>query len=154
MVHCDLILAEISESKKLWKNIEPHLKKALHTLYLREVSSSQWERYQQELENSEDVALHGRSFVHTFLHQVKHQSFLNCAPSTFLEMAEITYFHKSQHLNVIALPFVIGNDFSTCKSTGAYLYNKQIFFKPLIFFTGEMPPNDAEVIMTNSADSE
>ncbi|XP_071960381.1 origin recognition complex subunit 5-like [Antedon mediterranea] len=33
---------------KLWRNIEPHLKKAMHTVYLREVSSSQWERYQQE----------------------------------------------------------------------------------------------------------
>ncbi|XP_033103413.1 origin recognition complex subunit 5-like isoform X3 [Anneissia japonica] len=33
---------------KLWRNIEPHLKKAMHTVYLREVSSSQWEKYQQE----------------------------------------------------------------------------------------------------------
>ena len=53
------ISAELGESKKLWKNIEPHLKKALQTLYLREVSSSQWERYQQELESSEDVSLQG-----------------------------------------------------------------------------------------------
>ena len=59
----------MSETKKLWKNIEPHLKKALQTLYLREVSSSQWERYQQELEDSEDVALHGKliSIIRTFL---------------------------------------------------------------------------------------
>ena len=55
------ISADMSETKKLWKNIEPHLKKALQTLYLREVSSSQWERYQQELEASDDVALHGNS---------------------------------------------------------------------------------------------
>lgn len=54
--------AELGESKKLWKNIEPHLKKALQTLYLREVSSSQWERYQQELESSEDVSLQGLSY--------------------------------------------------------------------------------------------
>ncbi|KAJ8046876.1 Origin recognition complex subunit 5 [Holothuria leucospilota] len=32
---------------KLWRNIEPHLKKALQTLFLREVSSSQWEEYQE-----------------------------------------------------------------------------------------------------------
>ena len=55
------ISADMSETKKLWKNIEPHLKKALQTLYLREVSSSQWERYQQELEDGDDVALHGNS---------------------------------------------------------------------------------------------
>ncbi|KAK3579067.1 hypothetical protein CHS0354_029927 [Potamilus streckersoni] len=41
--------ATSDDSKKLWKNIEPHLKKALQTVYLREVSSSQWERYQAEI---------------------------------------------------------------------------------------------------------
>ncbi|KAL3853199.1 hypothetical protein ACJMK2_016760 [Sinanodonta woodiana] len=40
--------ATSKDSKKLWKNIEPHLKKALPTVYLREVSSSQWQRYQAE----------------------------------------------------------------------------------------------------------
>ncbi|XP_052779192.1 origin recognition complex subunit 5-like [Mya arenaria] len=53
--------ATIGDTKKLWKHIEPHLKKALHTLYLREVSSTQWERYQEEMETSENVALQGIS---------------------------------------------------------------------------------------------
>ncbi|XP_053377322.1 origin recognition complex subunit 5-like isoform X2 [Mercenaria mercenaria] len=53
--------ASLNDTKKLWKNIEPHLKKALHTLYLREVSSSQWERYQYDLETTDSVALQGLS---------------------------------------------------------------------------------------------
>ena len=53
----------MSDTKKLWKNIEPHLKKALTTLYLREVSSTQWERYQQELEASDNAALQGVEIV-------------------------------------------------------------------------------------------
>uniref|UniRef100_A0A0B7A6K7 Origin recognition complex subunit 5 n=1 Tax=Arion vulgaris TaxID=1028688 RepID=A0A0B7A6K7_9EUPU len=36
-----------SDTKKLWRNIEPHLKKALTSVYLREVSSRQWELLQQ-----------------------------------------------------------------------------------------------------------
>uniref|UniRef100_F7CBD1 Origin recognition complex subunit 5 n=1 Tax=Xenopus tropicalis TaxID=8364 RepID=F7CBD1_XENTR len=40
--------AKESDSHKLWKNIEPHLKRAMQTVYLREISSSQWERIQQE----------------------------------------------------------------------------------------------------------
>uniref|UniRef100_A0A8D0L850 Origin recognition complex subunit 5 n=1 Tax=Sphenodon punctatus TaxID=8508 RepID=A0A8D0L850_SPHPU len=36
------------DTRRLWKNIEPHLKKAMQTVYLREISSSQWERLQQE----------------------------------------------------------------------------------------------------------
>lgn len=58
------LAASLSDTKKLWKNIEPHLKKALTTLYLREVSSSQWERYQQELEASDNAALQG---IDTFI---------------------------------------------------------------------------------------
>ncbi|XP_033646773.1 origin recognition complex subunit 5-like [Asterias rubens] len=34
------------DSHKLWRHIEPHLKKALQTVYLREVTSEQWEKYQ------------------------------------------------------------------------------------------------------------
>ncbi|XP_043943222.1 origin recognition complex subunit 5 [Protopterus annectens] len=37
-----------SDTRKLWKNIEPHLKTAMQTVYLREISSSQWEKLQQE----------------------------------------------------------------------------------------------------------
>ncbi|XP_050414191.1 origin recognition complex subunit 5 isoform X2 [Patella vulgata] len=40
--------ATINDSRKLWRNIEPHLRKALQTVYLREVSSAQWERLQKE----------------------------------------------------------------------------------------------------------
>ncbi|XP_070558277.1 origin recognition complex subunit 5-like [Ptychodera flava] len=40
--------ATIESAPKLWRNIEPHLKKALQTIYLREVSSAQWEKFQQE----------------------------------------------------------------------------------------------------------
>ncbi|XP_078409344.1 origin recognition complex subunit 5 isoform X1 [Cetorhinus maximus] len=40
--------AKEEDAHRLWKNIEPHLKKAMQTVYLREISSSQWERLQQE----------------------------------------------------------------------------------------------------------
>ncbi|XP_005089925.1 origin recognition complex subunit 5 [Aplysia californica] len=44
--------ADATQTRKLWRNIEPHLKKALKSVYLREVSSQQWEKMQQaELEN-------------------------------------------------------------------------------------------------------
>ncbi|XP_001371432.1 origin recognition complex subunit 5 [Monodelphis domestica] len=36
------------DTRKLWRNIEPHLKKAMQTVYLREISSSQWEKLQQD----------------------------------------------------------------------------------------------------------
>ncbi|XP_077565286.1 origin recognition complex subunit 5 [Stigmatopora nigra] len=36
-----------SDTHKLWRNIEPHLKKAMQTVYLREVSSLEWENSQQ-----------------------------------------------------------------------------------------------------------
>ncbi|XP_015685522.1 origin recognition complex subunit 5-like [Protobothrops mucrosquamatus] len=36
------------DTRRLWKNIESHLKKAMQTVYLREISSSQWERLQQD----------------------------------------------------------------------------------------------------------
>ena len=32
------VLAEVTETRKLWRHIEPHMKKALQTVYLREVS--------------------------------------------------------------------------------------------------------------------
>lgn len=35
-------IATESERHKLWKNIEPHLRDALHTVYLREISSNEW----------------------------------------------------------------------------------------------------------------
>uniref|UniRef100_A0A8C9VRG6 Origin recognition complex subunit 5 n=1 Tax=Scleropages formosus TaxID=113540 RepID=A0A8C9VRG6_SCLFO len=42
--------AKESDAHKLWRNIEPHLKKAMQTVYLREVSSVQWEEQQQKEE--------------------------------------------------------------------------------------------------------
>lgn len=50
-----------TDTRKLWKNIEPHLKKALQTVYLREVSSSQWEKMQQAIEAGQPPALQGLS---------------------------------------------------------------------------------------------
>nr|XP_002740279.1 PREDICTED: origin recognition complex subunit 5-like [Saccoglossus kowalevskii] len=40
--------ATVENAPKLWRNIQPHLQKALQTIYLREVSSAQWEKYQLE----------------------------------------------------------------------------------------------------------
>ncbi|XP_041833301.1 origin recognition complex subunit 5 isoform X2 [Melanotaenia boesemani] len=51
-----------TDTHKLWKNIEPHLKKAMQTVYLREVSSLQWEQMQQT--EDETGALRGLS-AHT-----------------------------------------------------------------------------------------
>ncbi|XP_014770006.1 origin recognition complex subunit 5 isoform X1 [Octopus bimaculoides] len=49
--------ATMNDSRKLWKNIEPHLKKALQTVYLREVSSAQWEKMQQDSNSGQQMAL-------------------------------------------------------------------------------------------------
>lgn len=46
--------ASEKDLKKLWRNIEPHLKKALQTVYLREVSSTQWEEMQKSQAEDED----------------------------------------------------------------------------------------------------
>ncbi|XP_066561644.1 origin recognition complex subunit 5 isoform X2 [Amia ocellicauda] len=45
--------AKESDTHKLWKNIEPHLKRAMQSVYLREVSSVQWEKLQQQVEKGE-----------------------------------------------------------------------------------------------------
>lgn len=54
-------------ARKLWKHVEPHLKKALKSVYLREVSSHQWELMQQaELaddDSAQDVVAPSRSHV-------------------------------------------------------------------------------------------
>ncbi|KAL7976287.1 hypothetical protein Chor_002506, partial [Crotalus horridus] len=42
------LFANERDTRRLWKNIESHLKKAMQTVYLREISSSQWERLQQD----------------------------------------------------------------------------------------------------------
>ncbi|XP_074840260.1 origin recognition complex subunit 5 isoform X2 [Carettochelys insculpta] len=49
--YCEpVVRGEASErdTRRLWKNIESHLKKAMQTVYLREISSSQWARIQQD----------------------------------------------------------------------------------------------------------
>lgn len=48
------------DTHKLWRNIEPHLKKAMQTVYLREVSSVQWEQ-QLQMEEKEAGAVRGLS---------------------------------------------------------------------------------------------
>ncbi|KAF7246574.1 Origin recognition complex subunit 5 [Varanus komodoensis] len=47
------------DTRRLWKNIESHLKRAMQTVYLREISSSQWEQLQQD--NGEPGQLKGLS---------------------------------------------------------------------------------------------
>ncbi|XP_029391291.1 origin recognition complex subunit 5 isoform X2 [Mus pahari] len=44
----DYSIAGERDTRKLWRNIEPHLKKAMQTVYLREISSSQWEKLQKD----------------------------------------------------------------------------------------------------------
>lgn len=49
--YCEPVIkgeAKEGDAHKLWRNIEPHLKRAMQTIYLREISSSEWERIQQE----------------------------------------------------------------------------------------------------------
>ena len=57
--------AEMTDSRKLWRNIEPHLKKALHTVYLREVSSHQWESIisQDTQDNNENLGDQGKNIM-------------------------------------------------------------------------------------------
>uniref|UniRef100_A0A8C9MW17 Origin recognition complex subunit 5 n=1 Tax=Serinus canaria TaxID=9135 RepID=A0A8C9MW17_SERCA len=61
------------DTRKLWKNIEPHLKKAMQTVYLREISSSQWERLQQD--GGEPGQLKGLS-AHTHMELPYYSKFL------------------------------------------------------------------------------
>ncbi|XP_048357298.1 origin recognition complex subunit 5 isoform X2 [Sphaerodactylus townsendi] len=49
--YCEPVIqgeANERDTRRLWKNIESHLKKAMQTVYLREISSSQWEQLQEE----------------------------------------------------------------------------------------------------------
>ncbi|XP_063011615.1 origin recognition complex subunit 5 isoform X2 [Melospiza melodia melodia] len=61
------------DTRKLWKNIEPHLKKAMQTVYLREISSSQWERLQHD--GGEPGQLKGLS-AHTHVELPYYSKFL------------------------------------------------------------------------------
>uniref|UniRef100_A0A8C4HNG3 Origin recognition complex subunit 5 n=1 Tax=Dicentrarchus labrax TaxID=13489 RepID=A0A8C4HNG3_DICLA len=63
-----------TDTHKLWRNIEPHLKKAMQTVYLREVSSLQWEQMQQ-MEEKESGALRGLS-AHTHVELPYYSKFL------------------------------------------------------------------------------
>uniref|UniRef100_A0A3P8V6K4 Origin recognition complex subunit 5 n=1 Tax=Cynoglossus semilaevis TaxID=244447 RepID=A0A3P8V6K4_CYNSE len=63
-----------TDTHKLWRNIEPHLKKAMQTVYLREVSSVQWEQMQQ-MEEKEAGALRGLS-AHTHVELPYYSKFL------------------------------------------------------------------------------
>ncbi|XP_034382663.1 origin recognition complex subunit 5 [Cyclopterus lumpus] len=63
-----------TDTHKLWRNMEPHLKKAMQTVYLREVSSLQWEKMQQ-MEEKESGALRGLS-AHTHVELPYYSKFL------------------------------------------------------------------------------
>uniref|UniRef100_A0A3Q3S9N9 Origin recognition complex subunit 5 n=1 Tax=Mastacembelus armatus TaxID=205130 RepID=A0A3Q3S9N9_9TELE len=63
-----------TDTHKLWRNIEPHLKKAMQTVYLREVSSLQWEQIQQ-MEEKEAGVLRGLS-AHTHVELPYYSKFL------------------------------------------------------------------------------
>ncbi|XP_061125255.1 origin recognition complex subunit 5 [Syngnathus typhle] len=53
-----------SDTHKLWRHVEPHLKKAMQTVYLREVSSLEWEKMQEvEMEASPLRGLSAHSHV-------------------------------------------------------------------------------------------
>ncbi|KAM9824416.1 origin recognition complex subunit 5 [Neosynchiropus ocellatus] len=62
-----------TDTHKLWRNIEPHLKKAMQTVYLREVSSLQWEEMQQQ--ETEAGAVKGLS-AHTHVELPYYSKFL------------------------------------------------------------------------------
>ncbi|TTN49604.1 Origin recognition complex subunit 5 [Bagarius yarrelli] len=62
-----------SDTHKLWRNMEPHLKKAMQSVYLREVSSVQWE--QQQVDEKEATTLRGLS-AHTHLELPYYSKFL------------------------------------------------------------------------------
>ncbi|XP_071551876.1 origin recognition complex subunit 5 [Panulirus ornatus] len=55
--------ADEGDVRKLWRNIEPHLKKALTSVYLRQVSSSQYERMQCLTETGGHELSHTKSSV-------------------------------------------------------------------------------------------
>ncbi|XP_069048736.1 origin recognition complex subunit 5 isoform X2 [Lepisosteus oculatus] len=67
--------AKEGDTHKLWRNIEPHLKRAMQTVYLREVSSVQWERLQQQTEDSVTGGLRGLS-AHAHVELPCHSKFL------------------------------------------------------------------------------
>ncbi|CAL1568505.1 unnamed protein product [Knipowitschia caucasica] len=63
-----------NDTHKLWRNIEPHLKKAMQTVYLREVSSLQWEQM-HEMKEIEAGAVRGLS-AHTHVELPYYSKFL------------------------------------------------------------------------------
>ncbi|KAI3366691.1 hypothetical protein L3Q82_009364 [Scortum barcoo] len=71
---CFMSAVKETDTHKLWRNIEPHLKKAMQTVYLREVSSLQWEQMQQ-MEEKEAGALRGLS-AHTHVELPYYSKFL------------------------------------------------------------------------------
>ena len=57
-----------NETKKLWANIEPHLKKCLATVHLREVTSKQMmtmeqDQIKEELNSIQSLSSIGRDFM-------------------------------------------------------------------------------------------
>ena len=70
--------AQLTDSRKLWRNIEPHLKRALHTVYLREVSSTQWENIlgQETQTGNENLGALGRKWSSLILYFSNHISLI------------------------------------------------------------------------------
>lgn len=62
-----------TDTHKLWRHMEPHLKKAMQTVYIREVSSLQWENMQ--LMEEESTPLRGLS-AHTHVELPYYSKFL------------------------------------------------------------------------------
>ncbi|ESO06990.1 hypothetical protein HELRODRAFT_76855 [Helobdella robusta] len=55
--------ANYGDTVKLWKNIEPHLKRAMQTVFLREVSGEQWMKMQQLSSESTSASSSTRSTI-------------------------------------------------------------------------------------------
>ncbi|XP_060100689.1 origin recognition complex subunit 5 isoform X2 [Heteronotia binoei] len=64
--YCEPVIqgeANERDTRRLWKNIESHLKKAMQTVYLREISSSQWEQLQEDGESGQLKGLSAHAHV-------------------------------------------------------------------------------------------
>ncbi|XP_077194218.1 origin recognition complex subunit 5 isoform X2 [Paroedura picta] len=64
--YCEPVIqgeANERDTRRLWKNIESHLKKAMQTVYLREISSSQWAQLQADGESGQLKGLSAHAHV-------------------------------------------------------------------------------------------
>nr|XP_056702971.1 origin recognition complex subunit 5 [Euleptes europaea] len=64
--YCEPVIqgkANERDTRRLWKNIESHLKNAMQTVYLREISSSQWEQSREDGESGQLKGLSAHAHV-------------------------------------------------------------------------------------------